>query len=148
MDRTAPGHMAPVEPGRDLPIAPPMVHFAMPPQWMTIRSNEDWRKAGNFEKELSKDCAARRFREIESMRFRAFFQGEVLGVAFGHGLNLHDPGKKADRQMIYLFREGDSTACTVLSMSNQDPRVKGGAQGAAPTPTGTAPTTAGAAKKN
>jgi len=123
MDRTEPGHMAPVPPGRDLPIAPPIVHMPMPPQWMMIRSTQDWRKAGKFEKDLSKECAARRFREIEPMRFRAFFQGEVLSVAFGHGLNLHDPGKKADRKLIYLFRNGNSTACTVQSMTNEDARV-------------------------
>ncbi|MBP2228172.1 hypothetical protein J2847_001454 [Azospirillum agricola] len=120
--------MAPVPPGRDLPIAPPLTKFPLPPQWMTIRSTQDWRKAGRFEKDLSKDCAARRFRELMPMRFRAFFKGEVLGVAFGHGLNLHDPQKKADRKLIYLFRNGNSTACTVQSMTNEDARVLNDAQ--------------------
>lgn len=128
MDRTEPGHLSPVPPGQDLPIAPPVVQYPMPPQWVTIRSNEDWRKAGKFEKELSKDCAARRFREITPMRFRAYFKGEVLSVAFGHGLNLYDPQKKADRKLIYLFREGDSTACTVQTITNQDARLLNNAQ--------------------
>ena len=123
LERTEPGHQAQPQPGSSLPIAPPIVQYALPSQWMTIRSKEDWRKAGKFEKELSKDCAALRFNEIEPMRFRAYYKGEVLGVAFGHGLNLHDPGKKADRKKIYLFRNGDSTGCTVQSMDNQDPRV-------------------------
>lgn len=123
LERTEPGHQAPPQPGTSLPVAPPIVQYALPSQWMTIRSKEDWRKAGSFEKELSKDCAALRFNEIEPMRFRAYYKGEVLGVAFGHGLNLHDPGKKADRKKIYLFRNGDSTNCTVQSVDNQDPRV-------------------------
>lgn len=123
LERTEPGHMAPPQPGSQLPIAPPVVQFPLPPQWMTIRSKEDWRKAGTFEKDLSRACAERRFNEIAPLRFRAYFKGEVLGVAFGHGLNLHDPLKKADRTKIYLFRNGDSTGCTVQSMDNQDPRV-------------------------
>lgn len=128
MDRTEPGHMSPVPPGQDLPIAPPMMQYPMPAQWMTIRSNQDWRKAGKFEKDLSKDCAARRFREIVPMRFRAYFKGEVLSVAFGHGLNLYDPQKKADRMLIYLFHEGDSTACTVQTITNEDARLLNNAQ--------------------
>ncbi len=133
LERTEQGHMAPPQPGSSLPIAPPLVQYALPSQWMTIRSKEDWRKAGKFEKDLSKDCAALRFNEIEPMRFRAYYKGEVLGVAFGHGLNLHDPGKKADRKKIYLFRNGDSTGCTVQSMDNQDPRVNpAGNQAATP----------------
>lgn len=133
LERTEQGHMAPPPPGSSLPIAPPIVQYALPSQWMTIRSKEDWRKAGKFEKELSKDCAALRFNEIEPMRFRAYYKGEVLGVAFGHGLNLHDPGRKADRKKIYLFRNGDSTGCTVQSIDNQDPRVNpAGNQAATP----------------
>ncbi|MBY6262841.1 hypothetical protein EI613_13130 [Azospirillum sp. 412522] len=133
LERTEQGHQAPPQPGSSLPIAPPIVQYALPSQWMTIRSKEDWRKAGTFEKELSKDCAALRFNEIALMRFRAYYKGEVLGVAFGHGLNLHDPDKKADRKKIYLFRNGDSTGCTVQSVDNQDPRVNpAGNQAATP----------------
>ncbi|ALG70577.1 hypothetical protein VY88_06470 [Azospirillum thiophilum] len=135
LERTEPGHLAPPQPGAQLPFAPPIVQFALPPQWMTIRSKEDWRKAGTFEKELSKDCAALRFGEITPMRFRAYFNGQVMGVAFGHGLNLHDPGKKADPKKIYLFRNGDSAGCTVQSMDNKDPRVNPAA-GQAATPAG------------
>lgn len=128
LERTAPDHMAPVPPGRDLPMAPPITSFALPPQWVTIRSTQDWRRAGKFEKELSRDCTARRFCEIMPLRFRAYFKGEVLGVAFGHGLNLYDPKKKADRKLIYLFRDGDATNCTVLSITNEDARVLNDAQ--------------------
>ncbi|AWU92933.1 hypothetical protein [Azospirillum ramasamyi] len=133
LERTEPGHMAPPQPDSNLPIAPPIVQFPLPPQWVTIRSNEDWRKAGKFEKELSRDCAALRFKEITPLRFRAYFKGEVLGVAFGHGLNLNDPERKADRKKIYLFRNGNTTACTVQSMDNKDPRVNpAGDQAATP----------------
>jgi hypothetical protein len=123
LERTSPGHMAPVQPGQDLPFAPPVVRYPLPPQWVTIRANQDWRKVGRFEKELSRACAARTFREQLPLRFRAIFKGEILGVAFGHGLNLHDPAGKADRKLIYLFRNGDSTGCTVVSITNEDLRV-------------------------
>ena len=124
LNRTEDGHQAPVPPGGyDLPLAPPVVRFPLPPQWVTIRSSQDWRKAGRFEKALSDLCAARKFREVMPMRYRAFFKGDVLGVAFGHGLNLYDPKKQADRKLIYLFRNGDSTGCTVLSITNEDLRV-------------------------
>jgi hypothetical protein len=136
LERTSPGHMPPVEPGSDLPIAPPVVRYPLPAQWVTIRSNEDWRKAGRVEKDLSRACAARSFRERMPLHFRAIFKGEVLGVAFGHGLNLHDPAGKADRKLIYLFRNGDSTGCTVLSMTNQDLQIlnETPAGGPAPSP--------------
>ncbi len=123
MERTEPGHLPPIPPSSDLPSAPPLVQFPKPPQWVTIRSNQEWRKVGKFEKELSKECAARRFRELSPLRFRAYFKGEVVGVAFGHGLNLYDPQKKADRKLIYLFRDGDSTACTIQTITNEDVRV-------------------------
>lgn len=124
LDRTEPGHMPPVPPGGyNLPLAPPVVQYPLPPQWVTIRSTQDWRHAGTFEKDLSKACAARQFREQMPMRYRAIFKGEVLGVAFGHGLNLHDPKKQANRKLIYLFRNGDSTGCTIVSITNEDLRV-------------------------
>ncbi|MGY0710683.1 hypothetical protein [Azospirillum argentinense] len=134
LDRTEPGHMPPVPPGGyDLPLSPPVVQFPLPPQWVTIRSTQDWRHAGTFEKELSKSCASRQFREQMPMRYRAIFKGEVLGVAFGHGLNLHDPKQQANRKLIYLFRNGDSTGCTIVSITNEDLRVLNDAQaGGAP----------------
>ncbi|WP_247895168.1 hypothetical protein [Azospirillum brasilense] len=129
LDRTEPGHLSPVPPGGyDLPLAPPVVQYPLPPQWVTIRSTQDWRHAGTFEKELSKACASRQFREQMPMRYRAIFKGEVLGVAFGHGLNLHDPKKQANRKLIYLFRNGDSTGCTIVSITNEDLRVLNDAQ--------------------
>ena len=136
MERTDPQHLAPLPPGGyDLPLAPPLVHFPMPPQWVMVRPKEDWRKAGTFDKKLSDACAARKFVEKQGLRFRASFKGEVLGVAFGHGLNLYDPGKLADPKMTYLFRNGDSTYCAVLKMRNEDRAVSGAPAG---TPT-TAP---------
>lgn len=133
VQRTDPNHLPPVPPGGyDLPLAPPVVRFPLPPQWVTIRANQDWRKTGTIDKGLSAACAARSFREVQPLRFRAIFKGEVLGVAFGHGLNLHDSDKRADRKMIYLFRNGDSSACVVLAMRNEDLRVLQGG----PSPSG------------
>ncbi len=135
LDRTDERHLPPVPPGGyDLPLAPPVVRFPLPPQWVTIRSTQDWRRAGRFEKKMSDACAARAFRERMPMRFRAFFKGEMLGVAFGHGLNLVDSRKLADPKRIYLFRNGDSTACTVVSITNEDARVLNDDQPAAPAP--------------
>ncbi len=124
LSRTEPGHLSPVPPGGyNLPLAPPVVPYPLPPQWVTIRSTQDWRTAGRVEKALSNLCATGQFREQSPLRYRAIFKGEVLGVAFGHGLNLHDPKKQANRKLIYLFRNGDSTGCTVLSLTNEDLRV-------------------------
>lgn len=144
LQRTDPGHQPPVPPGGyDLPLSPPVMRFPMPPQLVIVRSNEDWRTFGTVVKPLSDACAARRFREQLPKRFRAIFRGEVLGVAFGHGLNLVDPDKKADRSKIYLFRNGDSTACMVIAIDNQDLSLlrslgpdAGTAGSAAPAPAG------------
>ncbi|PWC54324.1 hypothetical protein [Azospirillum sp. TSO22-1] len=124
VDRTDPQHLTPPPPGGyDLPLSPPVVRFPLPSQWLTIKGDVDWRKAGVFDKKLSDACATRNFTEKLPMRFRAAYKGEILGVAFGHGLNLNDPGKLADPKMIYLFRNGDSTQCGVLKMPNDDPRI-------------------------
>jgi len=124
VSRSDPQHLPPLPPGGvDLPLAPPVVRFPLPPQWVTMRSEQDWRTAGRIDPELSAACSARTFRQQEPLRFRAIFKGEVLGVAFGHGLNLHDPKKLADRQKIYLFRNGDTSGCVVVVMDNGDPRV-------------------------
>jgi hypothetical protein len=134
MDRTTPGHMPPVPPGGyELPLAPPVMRFPLPPQWVVIRSNQDWRKAGGkMNKKLSDACALGHFGERLPMRFRAVFQRDVFGVAFGHGLNLVDPKKLADRKMIYIFRNGDSTACQVMEMTNKDAKLLAQEEGAPP----------------
>lgn len=124
LQRTDPQHLRPVPPGGyDLPLAPPVMRYPLPPQLVVIRADQEWRKAGKVEKKLSDACAARSFREVAPLRYRAIFKKDVLGVAFGHGLNLHDPDKLADRKMIYLFRNGDSTGCIVVAMNNEDLRV-------------------------
>ncbi|WP_448202505.1 hypothetical protein [Azospirillum sp. sgz302134] len=133
LNRTEEQHLSPVPPGGyDLPLAPPVVRYPVPPQWVTIRSTQDWRRVGRFEKKLSDACAERRFRELLPLRYRAVFKGEILGVAFGHGLNLYDSKKLADRKRIYLFRNGDSTGCTVVSITNEDLRVLNDDQQPAP----------------
>lgn len=124
LTRTEPGHQPPVPPGGyQLPLAPPITKFPLPPQFVVIRSTQDWRKAGKVDKDLSRACANRQFTQLFPMQYRAIFQTDVLGVAFGHGTNLRDPGKLADKKKIYLFRNGDSTACVVLAMDNQDVRL-------------------------
>lgn len=145
LERTDPQHLAPVPPGGyDLPLAPPVVRFPMPAQWVTIKSDLDWRKAGTFDKTLSEACALRKFTQRSPMRFRAIYKGEVLGVAFGHGLNLNDSGKLADPKMIYLFRNGDSTQCSVLKTPNLDTAVSGAAASSTST---SGKTTTGTAKR-
>lgn len=125
--------MPPVPPGGyELPLAPPVMRFPLPPQWVVIKSKEDWRKAGGkANKKLSDACALGYFGERLRMRFRAVFQRDVFGVAFGHGLNLNDPKKLADRKMIYMFRNGDTTGCLVMEMTNRDARMLAEAEGAA-----------------
>lgn len=124
LERTEPGHLRPPPPGGyDLPLAPPVVSFPLPPEWVTIRSDEDWRKAGRIDKELSRACSLGDFHETLRLRFRAYYKKDILGVAFGYGLNLTDLRKLADPKMIYLFRNGDSTGCVVLATPNRDPNV-------------------------
>ncbi len=124
VERTDPQHLAPPPPGGyNLPLAPPVTRFPLPSQWVTKRPTQEWYKAGQIDKQLSAACAARLFRQIEPMRFRALFKGEILGVAFGHGLNLYDQDKRADSKKIYLFHDGDSTNCVVVAMQNEDAQI-------------------------
>lgn len=133
LEKTSPGHLPPVPPGGyELPLSPPVVRFPLPPQWVTIRSQEDWRSFGaKVNKKLSAACAMGRFTEHLPLRYRAVFKNDVFGVAFGHGLNLDDSDKLARRDMIYLFRDGDSTSCMVAEIDNRDPRVRAAAGGGA-----------------
>ena len=134
LDRSQPGHLPPVPPGGyELPLAPPVMRFPLPPQWVVINSKLDWRKfGGKINKKLSDACTLGQFGERLRMRYRAVFQRDVFGVAFGHGLNLIDFKKLADRKMIYLFRNGDSTACQVLEMTNRDAQLLAEEEGAPP----------------
>lgn len=124
LGRTSPGHQQPPPPGYDLPMVPPIVRFPLKAQWVAIELKKDWRKAGRFEKDMSRACANRRFNLRFPMHFRVYYDRQVLGVAFGHGLNLNDPGRLADPARTYLFRNADSTACTVISMLNEDVLVQ------------------------
>lgn len=93
---------------------------------VVIRAKSSWRKGGTLDRALSNACANHRFVEIVPMLFRAVFEDDVLGVAFGHGLNLRDLDRKAKIDKIYLFRFGGTTGCEVLSLANPDPRVAPG----------------------
>ena len=57
------------------------------------------------------------------MRFRAIYGNGILGVAFGYGLNLVDPDGLARPDMVYLFRNGNSSGCSVLATPNRDPML-------------------------
>jgi hypothetical protein len=126
MMRTDSRHMVPVpdvaEPGNDR--LPPML-WSKTPQ-VVMRSSVGWRKGGKVNKLLTLACRDGRFGERISMLYRAVFKDDVLGVAFGHGLNLYDPDHRADRATIYLFRFGGLNDCQVLTMPNPDPSVQGG----------------------
>lgn len=95
---------------------------AQAPQ-VLVRSTEVWRSYGKIDRKLSDACGAGDFHEIMPMAYRAVFKDDTLGVAFGHGTNLHDPGKLADRGLIYLFRNAGTTGCLVLSRPNLDSRI-------------------------
>lgn len=94
--------------------------WAKRPQ-VVLRAKTGWLAAGKIDRALSNACAGHRFIEIIPMLFRAVFTDDVLGVAFGHGLNLRDLDHKAKPEMIYLFRFGGTTGCEVLTMRNKDP---------------------------
>lgn len=138
LSRTDSRHMSPVPPGGyELPLAPPLTQFPMRPQMEILNSKRGWNQTGTIDKELSVLCAQRRFVERTPMQFRAIFEKkDVLGVAFGNGTNLYDIDKKAKPGMVYLFRNGDSTACTVVALTMQELKVAqtqaGPAKGAKP----------------
>ena len=93
------------------------------PQVIIRDRKKEWRKAGKMDKALTKACRAGRFREFEPLLFRAIYTDDALGVAFGHGLNLHDPDHKARPDLIYLFWHGGTAACEVLTTTNLDPNA-------------------------
>ncbi|MEI6556911.1 MAG: hypothetical protein WCO00_00780 [Rhodospirillaceae bacterium] len=120
--RTSPGHMVP--PAENDP------HFEQyrltltpkKPQVVMRDAKKDWRKAGKPDKALTRACRAGRFRERQFLLFRAVFKIDALGVAFGHGLNLYDPDHLAKPDTIYLFWQGGTAACEVLTTGNLDPK--------------------------
>jgi len=125
--RTNPQHLAPPPEGDSATDHPPVVRWPSPPQ-VVVRAKTGWRQGGTLDKAATAACRAGRFGERTSMLYRAVFDDDVLGVAFGYGLNLYDPDHKADAKTIYLFRFGGLTSCQVLTMPNPDPRVSGAAR--------------------
>ena len=123
--RTNPGHMVP--PPEDDPHFEAYRLLMLPkkPQVVKRDNKTDWRKAGKMDKSLTKACRAGRFREWEPLLFRAIYSGEALGVAFGHGLNLRDADHLAKPDTIYLFHDGGTAACEVMTTKNLDPRAAG-----------------------
>ncbi|CAK0750659.1 Secreted protein [Azospirillaceae bacterium] len=101
---------------------PPKV--ALPAQIVILDRKKEWRNSGKVDQKLSQACAEGMFDEIVPKYYRAIFKDGVLGVAFGHGLNLRDEKKLADPKKVYLFVSGDTTGCTVLVLPNKDPRVE------------------------
>lgn len=85
---------------------------------------KSWREAGQIDGKLSDACRRQVFRLRRPLRFRAKFDDGILGVAFGHGLNLVDRDGLADPSMTYYFRNANSTGCIVLRTPNRDPAVQ------------------------
>lgn len=147
LSRTEPEHLGPVPPGgRNLPLSPPVVEFPMRPQMVVLDSTQNWRKVGRIDKGLSDACANRRFIERFNLQFRAVFEKkDVLGVAFGNGANLYDADRRADKDKVYLFRNGDSTGCVVIVLTREEVKAANDANTKAP-PTGKSASTAASAK--
>ena len=129
--RTEPGHLHPP------PEDPPTFEQTAPMWWpkkpqVVTRANKSWRTAGKVDRALSQACSNHRFTERIFMLFRAVYVDDVLGVAFGHGLNLYDPDHKAKPELIYLFRFGSTTGCLVLTTKNLDPAAAPADPGAKP----------------
>ncbi|MEI8397063.1 MAG: hypothetical protein WCF85_20245 [Rhodospirillaceae bacterium] len=114
MIRTAPGHLLPpydeFDPERLAPTRLPST-----PQ-IVVRSKKEWRTSGTMNRALTEACRAGRFKERLPLQYRAIFSDAVLGVAFGHGTNLYDPGHKGKTDTVYMFRYGDTTDCEVLTI--------------------------------
>ena len=123
--RTDPGHLHP--PPDDPPTADQTALMWWPkkPQ-VVLRSKKEWHTAGKIDRALSQACSNHSFTERVYMAYRAVFADDVLGVAFGHGLNLFDPAHKAKPDQIYLFRFGGTTGCLVLTTRNLDPAAAPG----------------------
>ncbi len=101
----------------------PQIHRDRSSQVVLVDRTVPWRDAGRIVPALSDACARRQFRERRPLRFRAVYQNAILGMAFGHGLNLYDPEQRADPLMMYLFVNGGTSGCTVLVRPNPDARV-------------------------
>ena len=122
--RTAPGHLRGNQGPGDSFALTPVMRYPLPPQVVIDDPKRDWYTVGKINKKLSQACLEHRFGERLPLRFRAFFKNQVVvGVAFGHGLNLWDPGQLAQRDKIYLFRQADVSGCTVAELPNNDPAV-------------------------
>jgi len=124
LSRTDPRHLrGNGAPGSSFTVQP-VTPYPLPPQTVLRQPERDWYKLGKVNKKLSQACLNHTFGELVPLRFRAFFKNQVvLGVAFGHGLNLKDPGHLADPRKIYLFRQADGLGCTVAEINNDDPAV-------------------------
>lgn len=123
MMRTDPGHVPPLPDSASRGVVPP-VWYPFVPRLVSRQADQDWRAAGRVDKELSAACRRGEFREYAPNRFRAVFRDGMLGVAFGHGMNLVDTGKRADPGLIYYFRDSNTTGCLVLSANNPDPELQ------------------------
>ncbi len=124
--RTDPKHLPPV-PENTLPGASQNPPLLWPKKSLVvIRDHKTpWRKSGKPDRALTLACSAGRFTEVTAGQYRAVFSDELLGVAFGHGLNLHDPDRRADPKTIYLFYQDGTNACQVLTRPNPDQRLQG-----------------------
>jgi len=68
-------------------------------------------------RELSAECRRGRFIQRIDMQYRAFGPGErPLGVAYGKwALNLVDPQRRRNPELVYFFDKQDTARCTVYT---------------------------------
>lgn len=123
--RSAPGHLQPVP--RILPFvplpAPPLPLMEEQPGAILVRKVEGGMETlGKLDKALSQACQSGLFKEAKASKMIAVARKGVLGVAFGHGLNLVDPMKMADRSKVYYFQNASTSLCMVRVGDNWDER--------------------------
>jgi len=123
--RSAAGHLLPVP--RVLPFtplpAPPLPLMEEQPGAILVRKVEGGMETlGKLDKNLSQACQAGLFKEIKPSKMIAVARKGVLGVAFGHGLNLVDPMRMANRSKVYYFQNASTSLCMVRVGDNWDER--------------------------
>jgi hypothetical protein len=125
LSRSAAGHLLPVP--RILPFtplpAPPLPLMEEQPGAILVRKVEGGMETlGKLDRDLSQACQAGLFRQAKASKMIAVAKKGVLGVAFGHGLNLVDPMKMADRSKVYYFQNASTSLCLVRVGDNWDAR--------------------------
>lgn len=74
--------------------------------------------------ELSKLCRSGRFMQLINLHYRAFGPDErPWGVAYGRmSVNLYDPTRRRNEELVYFFKDQDTTNCAVFTARQEDLR--------------------------